>query len=65
MKAITDLIPSCVGQVYIRHDEKGDRTVTREAYAAGDRQDSGGAAEHTLRELSPNFGDGRDQAAAA
>jgi SnoaL-like domain len=29
-----DLIPSCVGQVYVRHDEKGDRTVTREAYAA-------------------------------
>jgi SnoaL-like polyketide cyclase len=29
-----DLIPSCVGPVYIRHDEKGDRTVTREAYAA-------------------------------
>jgi hypothetical protein len=23
-----------VGQAYIRHDEKGDRTVTREAYAA-------------------------------
>ena len=29
-----DLIPGCVAQVYIRHDEKGDRTVTREAYAA-------------------------------
>jgi hypothetical protein len=29
-----DLIPSCVGPEYIRHDEKGDRTVTREAYAA-------------------------------
>jgi hypothetical protein len=29
-----DLIPGCVGQVYIRHDETGDRTVTREAYAA-------------------------------
>jgi hypothetical protein len=29
-----DLIPSCVGSHYIRHDEKGDRTVTREAYAA-------------------------------
>ena len=29
-----DLIPSCVGPNYIRHDEKGDRTVTREAYAA-------------------------------
>jgi hypothetical protein len=28
-----DLIPGCVGQVYIRHDEAGDRTVTREAYA--------------------------------
>jgi hypothetical protein len=25
-----DLIPSCVGPTYIRHDEKSDRTVTRE-----------------------------------
>jgi len=29
-----DLIPTCVGSHYIRHDEVGDRTVTREAYAA-------------------------------
>ena len=29
-----DLVPSCVGPNYIRHDENGDRTVTREAYAA-------------------------------
>jgi hypothetical protein len=29
-----DLIPACVGPHYIRHDENGDRTVTREAYAA-------------------------------
>lgn len=29
-----DLIPGCVGSTYIRHDEQGDRTVTREAYAA-------------------------------
>ena len=29
-----DLIPGCVGSHYIRHDEAGDRTVTREAYAA-------------------------------
>jgi hypothetical protein len=29
-----DLVPSCVGPTYIRHDEAGDRTVTREAYAA-------------------------------
>lgn len=28
-----DLIPNCVGSHYIRHDEKGDRTVTRDAYA--------------------------------
>jgi hypothetical protein len=28
------LIPSCVGSHYIRHDEKGDRAMTREAYAA-------------------------------
>jgi hypothetical protein len=27
-----DLIPECVAPVYIRHDEAGDRTVTREAY---------------------------------
>ena len=29
-----ELIPDCVGHHYIRHDEAGDRTVTREAYAA-------------------------------
>ena len=29
-----DLIPSCMGSHYIRHDEKGDRTVTRDEYAA-------------------------------
>jgi hypothetical protein len=29
-----DLVPSCVAENYIRHDEAGDRTVTREAYAA-------------------------------
>jgi hypothetical protein len=29
-----DLVPSCVGPHYNRHDENGDRTVTREAYAA-------------------------------
>lgn len=29
-----DLVPSCVGDQYMRHDENGDRTVTREAYAA-------------------------------
>ncbi len=27
------LFPSCVAPNYIRHDEAGDRTVTREAYA--------------------------------
>ena len=29
-----DLIPSCVGTTYTRHDQKGDRTVTRDEYAA-------------------------------
>jgi hypothetical protein len=29
-----DLIPDCIGPYYIRLDEAGDRTVTREAYAA-------------------------------
>lgn len=29
-----DLVPDCVEPHYIRHDETGDRTVTREAYAA-------------------------------
>ena len=29
-----DLIPLCVGDTYARHDEAGDRTVTRDAYAA-------------------------------
>jgi hypothetical protein len=28
-----DLVESCVCPHYIRHDEQGDRTVTREAYA--------------------------------
>lgn len=28
-----DLVPQCVAPQYIRHDEAGDRTVTREAYA--------------------------------
>lgn len=28
------LVPECVAPTYIRHDEGGDRTVTREAYAA-------------------------------
>jgi hypothetical protein len=29
-----DLVPGCVAERYIRHDEGGDRTVTRDAYAA-------------------------------
>ena len=29
-----DLVPGGVAENYIRHDEGGDRTVTREAYAA-------------------------------
>jgi hypothetical protein len=29
-----DLVPECVGSHYIRHDEAGDRTVTRDAYTA-------------------------------
>jgi hypothetical protein len=29
-----DLVPTCIEDNYIRHDEKGDRVVTREAYAA-------------------------------
>jgi len=28
-----DLIPTCVAPHYIRHDDAGERTVTREAYA--------------------------------
>ena len=28
------MIPDCVGPHYIRHDERGDRTVTRDEYAA-------------------------------
>jgi hypothetical protein len=27
-------VPSCVGDHYFRHDESGDRTLTREVYAA-------------------------------
>jgi hypothetical protein len=29
-----DLIPECLGEHYVRHDEKGDRTVTRDEYTA-------------------------------
>jgi hypothetical protein len=29
-----DLVPDCVEPQYIRHDEAGDRTLTREAYTA-------------------------------
>ncbi len=29
-----DLVPSCVGPTYIRHEATGDRTVTAESYAA-------------------------------
>jgi hypothetical protein len=29
-----DLVPDCVCHHYIRHDEKGDRVVTRDDYAA-------------------------------
>jgi hypothetical protein len=29
-----DLIPTCIGPTYIRHDETGDRTVTLESYVA-------------------------------
>jgi hypothetical protein len=29
-----ELVPDCVSEHCIRHDEAGDRTVTREAYAA-------------------------------
>jgi predicted SnoaL-like aldol condensation-catalyzing enzyme len=29
-----DMVPNCVAENYIRHDQKGDRTVTRDAYAA-------------------------------
>lgn len=29
-----DLIPACVEENYIRHDQKGDRTVTRDDYMA-------------------------------
>ena len=29
-----ELVQDCIAPLYIRHDEAGDRTVTREAYAA-------------------------------
>ncbi len=29
-----DLIPTCIGANYIRHDEAGDRTVPRDTYGA-------------------------------
>jgi hypothetical protein len=33
-----DLVPECVGLHYIRHDEAGNRTVTREALEFGRRR---------------------------
>lgn len=33
-----DLVPECVGLHYIRHDEAGDRTVTRDALEFGRRR---------------------------
>ena len=33
-----DLIAGCVGETYIRHDQKGDRAVSRDAYAAEIKQ---------------------------
>lgn len=33
-EGLFDLIPVCLTPNYIRHDEFGDRTVTRDAYAA-------------------------------
>ena len=44
-----DLISDCVQPNYIRHDETGDRTVTREAYAAEIAMDATGVAEHAGR----------------
>ena len=29
-----DLVPSCVAPTYLRHEQAGDRTVTRDSYAA-------------------------------
>jgi hypothetical protein len=29
-----DLVPSCVGSTYVRHEATGDRTVTAESYGA-------------------------------
>jgi len=29
-----DLVPSCIAENYVRHEAAGDRTVTRQAYAA-------------------------------
>jgi SnoaL-like domain len=46
-----DLAPSCVGEHYIRHDEAGDRTVTREAYAAEIAKIRAGAARHPGRRV--------------
>ncbi|PNG59752.1 putative ester cyclase [Variovorax sp. WDL1] len=33
-EARLDLVPQCVGRTYARHDEQGDRVVSREDYAA-------------------------------
>ncbi len=33
-----DLIPGCLASQYLRHDQKGDRTVSSDAYAAEIRE---------------------------
>lgn len=43
-----DLIASCVGQEYIRHDAKGDRTVTPEDDAAEIAREAVGGFVHGL-----------------
>jgi hypothetical protein len=51
-----DLVPSCVAEDYIRHDENGDRTVTRDAYAAelaAIHKARPGQARHTCRRVRP------------
>src|SRR5271155_2737309 len=49
-----DLVPSCVAETYIRHDQKGDRTVTRDAYYT--RRLRGGDCQHPQGEAGYSCG---------
>lgn len=49
-----DLIPACVEENYIRHDQKGDRTMTRDAYKAEIQQVHKARPDIRIHKLHPH-----------